>query len=80
MNRYQKRIIKKWVGAPKSSQNEVSRIEQSSLKEVCEGIQFLLNDLKRRGYPVYDFDSKDKVVQEIKIIGDKVYFLAGREG
>lgn len=49
------------------------------LATMCQSIQLLINELYNRGYPVYDFDNKDKYVQGIQIIKDKVYFLAAKE-
>ena len=49
------------------------------LATVCQSIQMLVNELYRRGYPVYDFDNKDKFVQGIQIIQGKVYFLVAAE-
>lgn len=49
------------------------------LATVCESIWLLVMELRSRGYPVYDFDHKDKSVQGIKIIKDRVYFLAAEE-
>ena len=49
------------------------------LATVCESIWMLIGELRNRGYPVYDFDHKNKTVQGIKIIRDKVYFLAAEE-
>lgn len=50
------------------------------LATMCQSIQLLINELYNRGYPVYDFDNKEKYVQGIHIIKDKVYFLAAKEG
>lgn len=49
------------------------------LATMCQSIQLLINELYRRGYPVYDFDNKDKFVQGIHIIQGKVFFLAAKE-
>ena len=49
------------------------------LDQMCEGIMILINALKDRGEPIRDFDNKDKVVDGIKIIGGKPYFLAVKE-
>ena len=46
---------------------------------VCESIWLLVSELRSRGYPVYDFDHKNKSVQGIKIIRNRVYFLAAEE-
>lgn len=49
------------------------------LATLCESIWLLVGELRNRGYPVYDFDHKNKTVQGIKIIRDRVYFLAAEE-
>lgn len=51
----------------------------TSLVTICESIQLLVQELYKRGYPVYDFDNKEKYVQGIRIIKNKVYFLAAEE-
>ena len=45
------------------------------LVTMCQSIQLLINELYKRGYPIYDFDHKAKYVQGIQIIQGKVYFL-----
>lgn len=49
------------------------------LATMCQSIQLLINELYRRGYPVYDFDNKEKHIQGLQIIQGKVYFLAAKE-
>lgn len=49
------------------------------LVTMCQSIQLLVNELKNRGYPLYDFDDKKKSLQQIQIIGEKVYFMAAEE-
>ena len=49
------------------------------LATMCQSIQLLIMELYRRGFPIYDFDNKDKFVQGIQIIQGKVYFLAAKE-
>ena len=49
------------------------------LATVCQSIQLLINELCRRGVRVYDFDNKNKCVEQIQIIQGKVYFLAAEE-
>lgn len=39
----------------------------------------LIDELKDRGIRIYDFDNKDKAVEQIQIIREKVYFLAAKE-
>lgn len=47
--------------------------------QLCEGILYLVKELKSRGFPLYDFDHKEKSLQQIQIIGDRIYFLAAKE-
>ena len=47
---------------------------------ICESIQMLIDNLASRGFPVIDWDNKDKTVKQIGFIGGKVYFLATKEG
>lgn len=81
MNREQKRKKRK-----KHRRMEQRKINQHVLDfnsvplvTMCQSIQLLINDLKERGYPVYDFDNKEKYVQGIQIIKGRVYFLAAEE-
>lgn len=47
---------------------------------MCQSIQMLIDNLANRGFPVHDWDNKDKTVKQIGFIGGKVYFLATKEG
>lgn len=49
------------------------------LASLCLGINYIMKELERRGKPIHDFDNKTKVVRQIQILGDKVYFLAEEE-
>lgn len=64
------------VVSPKPEQPDFSGVP---LATMCQSIQLLINELYNRGYPVYDFDHKEKFVQMIQIIQGKVYFLAAEE-
>lgn len=86
MNRAQRRNFKK---DPKSKQSQGKAMSQAAeqadfssvpLATMCQSIQLLINELYKRGYPVYDFDNKNKFVQGVQIIQGKVYFLAAEEG
>lgn len=46
---------------------------------MCQSIQLLLNEMRNRGFPLYDFDDKKRSMQQIQIIGEKVYFMAAEE-
>lgn len=60
-------------------QNEEPIFSAVPLPMICQSILLLINELRNRGYPIYDFDHKEKSVQGIKIIQNKVYFLAAEE-
>ena len=49
------------------------------LATICQSINLLIDELRGRGIPVYDFDNKDKAIQGIQILQGKVFFLAAKE-
>lgn len=51
-----------------------------SVVTMCQSIQMLIDNLANRGFPVHDWDNKEKTVKQIGFIGGKVYFLATKEG
>lgn len=57
----------------------VADFSQASLVDMCQGMQLIINEIQNRGYPIRDFDNKDRVVYGIKIIGGSVYILAAPE-
>lgn len=71
-----KKFFKQAAAAPEAEQPDFSTVP---LATMCQSIQLLINELHRRGFPVYDFDNKDKFIQGIQIIQGKVYFLAAKE-
>lgn len=71
-----KKFFKQAAAAPEPEQPDFSNVP---LATMCQSIQLLINELYRRGCPVYDFDNKDKFIQGIQIIQGKVYFLAAKE-
>ena len=89
MNRAQRRKLQKdQKRVAKGTTNVVALAEHSTrqpdfsdvpLATMCQSIQLLINELYQRGFPVYDFDNKQKFVQQIQIIQGKVYFLAAEE-
>lgn len=87
MNRAQRRKNqkeqKKWKCFPPTIGAIATRQEPDfsgvPLATMCQSIQLLINELYKRGYPVYDFDNKKKFVQGIQIIQGKVFFLAAEE-
>lgn len=46
---------------------------------LCQSIQMIMDNMASRGFPVRDFDNKDKTVKQVGMIGGKVYFLATKE-
>lgn len=83
MNRAKRRRIQK-----EQKKNGPCRVETTTeqpdfssvpLATMCQSIQLLINELQRRGYPLYDFDNKKKYIQGIQIIQGKVFFLAAEE-
>lgn len=46
------------------------------LAALCSGIKIMMDELARRGKPIRDFDNKEKIVEQIQIIGNRVYFFA----
>lgn len=85
MNRSQRRAMKRGkknrAGIAPNSHEKQERTDFSGipLATMCQSIQLLINELKERGIKIYDFDNKDKVVEQIQIIRGKVYFLAAKE-
>lgn len=84
MNRAQRRKSQREQRNKSFSQQAAAASEQPDFSNVplatmCQSIQLLINELYSRGYPVYDFDNKDKFIQGIHIIQGKVYFLAAKE-
>lgn len=64
---------------PSPQKDEQPDFSDVPLVTVCQSIRLLIGELRNRGYPVYDFDHKNKSVQSIQIIRDKVYFMAAEE-
>lgn len=63
----------------------ISRVAEETLNSVpvsllCTSIEEIIKVLESRGYPVYDFDNKEKTVKQVRMIGGKVYFLVTQEG
>lgn len=85
MNREQRRKFQKNQKEQTVPRGKMSMTaEQADFSDIplatmCQSIQLLINELYKRGYPVYDFDNKTKFVQGIQIIQGKVYFLAAEE-
>lgn len=75
-----KRFFKGPIQKPKTIVGDAgTSFSNVPISTLCASIELLINNLRERGCPVYDFDNKDKTVQQIRFIGGKVYFLATRE-
>lgn len=59
--------------------NESPDFSDVPLVTMCQSVQLLLNEMRNRGFPLYDFDNKKRSLQQIQIIGEKVYFMAAEE-
>ncbi|MBQ9699668.1 MAG: hypothetical protein IJV71_03515 [Lachnospiraceae bacterium] len=46
---------------------------------LCQSINMIMENMANRGFPVRDFDHKDKVVKRVGMIGGKAYFLSTKE-
>lgn len=85
MNRAQRRKLqrgqknKNFSGQSAAAASEQTDFSNVPLATMCQSIQLLINELYKRGFPVYDFDNKDKYVQGIQIIQGKVFFLAAKK-
>lgn len=56
-----------------------SMFSMYSVPELLGGIEFMVNELKRRGVKVVDYENKKRVLEMIRPIGNKVYFLAAED-
>ena len=84
MNRAQRRKSHKdqrnnFFSKPAAVEPEQPDFSGVPLATMCQSIQLLINELYSRGYPVYDFDNKEKHIQGLQIIQGKVFFLAAKE-
>lgn len=84
MNRQQRRKSMKkmdniFLTKKKNKTTEENEFEGVPLVAICQSIQLLLDELKGRGYKVYDFDNKNKSIEQIMIIKNKVFFLTAKE-
>ena len=67
-------------GIPSAQSQQEPDFDSVPVVTICESIQMLIDNLADRGFPVHDWDNKDKSVKQIGFIGGKVYFLATKEG
>lgn len=58
---------------------EAPNFDSVPIPILCQSIQMIMENMASRGFPVRDFDNKDKVVKQVGMIGGKVYFLATKE-
>lgn len=74
--RRRKKVIKFSQSQEQQAQTDFDSVPVTTM---CQSIQMLIDNLASRGYPVFDWDNKDKSVKQIGFIGGKVYFLATKE-
>lgn len=84
MNRYERRQQAKRERRQAAFRMQMASEEKPDFSEVpngtlCQSIQMLINELRGRGYPMYDYDHKERSLQQIQILGDRIYFLAAPE-
>ena len=46
---------------------------------LCQSIMLLVDELRKRGFPLKDFDHKERTLQQVQILGGSIYFLAAPE-
>lgn len=59
--------------------NLMKLIYEMPLPLVLRNIEQNIELLSQRGIKIRDWDSKDRVLKQVRIIGGKVYFLAATE-
>lgn len=59
-----------------SKTDQFSEIPTATL---CQSIMLLVEELRSRGFPLKDFDHKERTLQQIQILGSGIYFLAAPE-
>ena len=59
--------------------NLVKFIYEMPLPLVLRNIEQNIELLSQRGIEIRDWDNKDRVLKQVRIIGGKVYFLAATE-
>lgn len=72
MNRARRKIIKR------NGREQDADFTSVPTATICSSIQLLVDELNRRGEPLHDFDDKEKILQQIRIL-DRPYFLAAKE-
>lgn len=79
MNRKQRRKANREKRNEQSNLSAAVDFSEVPLATMCQSIQLLIGELRGRGFPIYDFDNKQKVIQGIQIIHGKVFFLAAED-
>lgn len=59
--------------------NLMKLIYEMPLPLVLRNIEQNIELLSQRGIKIWDWDNKDRVLTQVRIIGGKVYFLAATE-
>lgn len=83
------RLIRRWFLVRKKRTNQYKQagaktdfapnFDAVPIPTLCESIQMIMDNMARRGFPIRDFDNKDKTVKQVGMIAGKVYFLAAKE-
>ena len=60
-------------------QTDAPNFDAVPIPILCHSIQMIMDNMASRGFPIKDFDNKDKTVKQVGMIGGKVYFLATKE-
>lgn len=60
-----------------SSLTDVTQVmRQLPVAAILSSIEMQINILKERGIEIRDWENKDRILQQIRILGGKAYFLA----
>lgn len=51
-------------------------MRQLPVAAILSSIEMQINVLKERGIEIRDWENKDRILQQIRILGGKAYFLA----
>ena len=57
-------------------QSSVNMMEKFPVQALLQTIEVIILALRRQGHVLRDFDNKKKVVQQVRLIGGKPYFLS----
>lgn len=79
MNKARRRSNRTLRAIKAAPQPTGSEFDDVPVATICQSIEMLIENLTKRGYPVADFDDKDRTVKQVRFIGGKVYFLATKE-